>query len=48
MIDMEWTSTYYMGYQCIHNANRIRGDIMQRKCSYLSYKLCKTNGMKFA
>jgi hypothetical protein len=48
MIDMEWTSTYYVGYQCIYNKNRLCEDIMQRRCSYLSYKLCKTNGTKFA
>jgi hypothetical protein len=41
MIDMEWISTFYVGYQCIYNANRLREDIMQRRCSYLSYKLCK-------
>jgi hypothetical protein len=34
-----------MGYECIYNANRLREDIMQRRCSYLSYKLCKKNGM---
>jgi hypothetical protein len=37
-----------MGYQCIYNANRLREDIMQRRCSYLSYKLCKKDGTKFA
>jgi hypothetical protein len=30
-----------MGYQCIYNANRLREDIMQRRCSYLLYQLCK-------
>jgi hypothetical protein len=37
-----------VGYQCIENAYRLREDIIQRRCSYLSYKLCKTNGTKFA
>jgi hypothetical protein len=37
-----------LGYKCIYNANRLREDIMQRRFSYLSYKLCKINGMKFA
>jgi hypothetical protein len=41
MIDMEWTSMLYVGYQCIYNVNRLGEDIMQRRCSYLSYKLCK-------
>jgi hypothetical protein len=48
MIDMEWTSMEYVGYQCIYNANRLREDIIQRRCSYLSYKLYKKNGTKFA
>jgi hypothetical protein len=30
-----------VGYQCIYNENRLREDIMQRRCSYLSYQLCK-------
>jgi hypothetical protein len=30
-----------LGYQCIYNANRLHEDIMQRRCSYLLYKLCK-------
>ena len=33
-----------MGYQCIYNTNRLHEDIMQRRCSYLSYKLYKKNG----
>jgi hypothetical protein len=37
-----------MGYQCIYNANRLSEDIMQRRCSCLSYKLCQKNGTKFA
>jgi hypothetical protein len=30
-----------VGYQCIHNANRLHEDIMQRRCSYLLDQLCK-------
>jgi hypothetical protein len=30
-----------MWYQCIYNANRLREDIMQRRCLYLSYKFTK-------
>jgi hypothetical protein len=37
-----------LGYQFIYNANRLREDIMQRRCSYLLYKLDPKNGMKFA
>ena len=35
-----------MGYQCIYNANGLREDIMQRRCSYLLYNFCKKNGTK--
>jgi hypothetical protein len=28
MIDMEWTSMYYVGYECIYNANKLCEDIM--------------------
>jgi hypothetical protein len=30
-----------VGYQCIYNANSLHEDIMQRRCSYLSYQLWK-------
>jgi hypothetical protein len=30
-----------MGYQFIYNANKLCDDMMQRRCSYLLYKLCK-------
>jgi hypothetical protein len=35
-----------MGYQCIYNANRLREDIMQRRCSYLLYQLWKMEKME--
>jgi hypothetical protein len=31
----------YMGYQCIYNVNRLREDIMQRRCSYLRTNFAK-------
>jgi hypothetical protein len=37
-----------VGYECIYNINRLCEDIMQIRCSYLSYKLSKKNGTKFA
>ena len=40
-LDMEWTSTNNMGYQCIYNANKSREDIIQKRCLCLLYKLCK-------
>ena len=30
-----------MSYLCIYDANSLHKDIMQRRCLYLSYKLCK-------
>jgi hypothetical protein len=42
-----WNEIFILILQT-YNANRLPEDIMQRRCLYFSYKLCKTNGTKFA
>jgi hypothetical protein len=34
-------------YSCIYDANKLHEIIMQRRCLYLLYELCKKNGTKF-
>ena len=41
MKDVEWTSMYYVGYQCIYNANRLCEDIIQR-----NVHICRINFAK--